>query len=53
MNLQTNTFHDTDYSRYIVYIRHVQRVDRDRPVDRGTTFGRSHRPIGKLYVKSM
>jgi hypothetical protein len=29
------------------YVRHVQRVDR------GTIFGRSHRPIRKLYVKSM
>jgi hypothetical protein len=32
------------------YIRHVQRVDRDRPVDRGTIFGRSHRPIRKLHL---
>jgi hypothetical protein len=31
----------------IPYVRHVQRVDR------GTIFSRSHKPIRKLYVKSM
>jgi hypothetical protein len=30
--------------KIVAYARHVQRVDR------GTIFGRSHRPIGKLHV---
>jgi hypothetical protein len=38
---------------HTVYTRPVQRVDRDRPVDRGTIFGGSHWPIWKLDMTSM
>jgi hypothetical protein len=39
-------------TQFRVNSRHVQHVDRDRLLGHVTIFGRSHRPIRKLYVKA-